>query len=440
MLRVPRDRTFRLLFAGQVVALLGTGLATIALALLAVDLAGEAAGAVLGTALAIKMVAYVGIAPVASALVARLPRRPLLVGLHLFRAAIVLFLPFVSAIWQVYLLVFALQAASAAYTPAFQALIPDVLRDEEEYTHALSLSRLAYDLESLISPILAAAALLVVSFHVLFAGTASGFLIAAGFVFAARRLPAPRRAEDAPFRARVTRGIGLYLATPRLRGLFALNLAVAAAGAMVIVNTVVIVQIGFGLPESAVALTLAAFGAGSMIIAVVMPDLVGRVGDRPAMLLGALLLALGMLLGPLAGTWPALLLLWFVTGAGSALVQVPVGRLLRRSARSEDRPALFAAQFALSHACWLPAYLLAGRLGAAAGTDTTFLVMAFLAGAGLVAALRLWPADDPETIAHRHDALAPDHPHLREHPPDPSGRHAHPFVLDRLHPRWGEGI
>jgi putative exporter of polyketide antibiotics len=43
----------------QVVALTGTGLATVALALLAFDLAGEAAGAVLGTALAIKMIAYV---------------------------------------------------------------------------------------------------------------------------------------------------------------------------------------------------------------------------------------------------------------------------------------------------------------------------------------------------------------------------------------------
>ena len=35
---------------------------------------------------------------------------------------------------------------------------------------------------------------------------------------------------------RTTRGLRIYLATPRLRGLLALNLAVAAAGAMVIVN------------------------------------------------------------------------------------------------------------------------------------------------------------------------------------------------------------
>jgi len=55
MLRTLRNPTFRHLFAAQIVALLGTGLATVALGLLAWQLAGGNAGAVLGTALAIKM-------------------------------------------------------------------------------------------------------------------------------------------------------------------------------------------------------------------------------------------------------------------------------------------------------------------------------------------------------------------------------------------------
>lgn len=67
MLRVLANRTYRHLFAAQVIALIGTGLATVALGLLAYDLAGANAGAVLGTALAIKMVAYVGVSPIAAA-------------------------------------------------------------------------------------------------------------------------------------------------------------------------------------------------------------------------------------------------------------------------------------------------------------------------------------------------------------------------------------
>ncbi len=67
MLDILSDRTYRHLFLAQVVALLGTGLATVALGLLAFDLAGDGAALVLGTVFTIKMVAYVGIAPIAGA-------------------------------------------------------------------------------------------------------------------------------------------------------------------------------------------------------------------------------------------------------------------------------------------------------------------------------------------------------------------------------------
>ena len=81
MLAVLANRTYRHLFLAQVIALVGTGLATVALGLLAYDLAGKQAGAVLGTALAIKMIAYIGVAPVVGAFADRLPRRAFLVAM-----------------------------------------------------------------------------------------------------------------------------------------------------------------------------------------------------------------------------------------------------------------------------------------------------------------------------------------------------------------------
>lgn len=241
MLAILENRTYRHLFLAQVIALVGTGLATVALGLLAFELAGAEAGAVLGTALAIKMIAYVGVAPVASAFAERVPRRAMLVALDLVRAAVAVFLPFVTEIWQVYVLIFVLQSASAAFTPTFQATIPDILPDEKEYTRALSLSRLAYDLESVVSPMLAAALLAFISFHSLFAGTVIGFLVSAALVISVV-LPSPKPSKPRGIYDRTTRGIRIYLATPRLRGLLAINLAVASAGALVIVNTVVYVQ------------------------------------------------------------------------------------------------------------------------------------------------------------------------------------------------------
>lgn len=441
MIEPLRDPTYRRLFGAQVIALLGTGLATVGLALLAYDLAGPDAGAVLGTALGIKMLAYVGVAPFAGALAERLPRRRLLVALDVLRLLVALLLPFVDQVWQVYLLIFVLQAASAAFTPSFQATIPDVLPEEGAYTRALSLSRLAYDLENLISPALAAAALALVSFHWLFAGTAAGFAVSAALVLSTR-LPQPVRDEQAQgFLERTTKGLRIYMATPRLKGLLALNLVAAAAGAMVIVNTVVVVREVLGGGDGDVALAHAVFGAGSMAAALALPRLLDTRADRLVMLAGAALLVVALPLLALAfalgAGWPAMLAGWLLLGLGYSTVLTPSGRLLRRSSAAEDRPSVFAAQFALSHACWLLTYPLAGWLGAAAGLAAASLGLAVPALLGLLAAFRLWPARDPEVLAHVHPDLPADHPHVRGAEPSVAGpRHAHPFAIDALHRQW----
>ncbi len=342
MLSPLRNRTYRHLFAAQVIALIGTGLATVALGLLAYDLAGADAGAVLGTALAIKMIAYVGVAPVVGAFADTLPRRGFLVAMDGVRAAIALLLPFVDQIWQVYLLIFLLQSASASFTPTFQATVPDVLPEEREYTKALSLSRLAYDLESLLSPTLAAALLAVISFHWLFAGTAVGFVGSALLVLSTtipQATPVERRGG---IYERTTRGIRIYLATPRLRGLLALNMAAAAAGAMVIVNTVVYVRSVLARPPADVAIALAVFGGGSMMAALLLPRILDRLPDRAVMLSGGGLLAAALAVlgifsqGNDTALWPVLLAVWFVLGLGYSAVLTPSGRLLRRSSRQQD--------------------------------------------------------------------------------------------------------
>jgi H+ antiporter protein len=438
MLDVLANRTYRHLFAAQVIALAGTGLLTVALGLLAYELAGADAGVVLGTALAIKMVAYVGVAPIVGAFANQLPRRAFLVSMDLVRAAVALLLPFITEVWQIYVLIFLLQSASAAFTPTFQATIPDVLPDEKDYTRALSLSRLAYDLESLLSPALAAALLTIISFHWLFGGTVVGFLCSAALVLSVR-LPQPVASErKGGIYDKTTRGLRIYLKTPRLRGLLALNLSVAGAGAMVIVNTVVIVRGVLGLPEDDVAVALACFGGGSMAAALLLPRVLDKLPDRAVMLPAATLLAVVLLAFAVAtwsGTigWPALLITWTLLGIGYSAVQTPTGRLLRRSAQAEDRPALFAAQFALSHACWLLTYPLAGWLGREVGISMTLAVLGLVTLIGFGLAAWLWPAHDPEEIAHAHPDLPPDHPHLREHRDQ---GHAHAFTIDDLHRRW----
>lgn len=448
------NRTYRYLFAAQVIALLGTGLSTVALVLLAYDLAGGGAGLVLGGALALKMVAYVGIAPVVGGIAHMLPRKPLLVTLDLSRALIVLYLPFVDSIWQVYILIFLLNSCSAGFTPTYQATLPDVLPDESEYTQALTLSRLAYDLENLLSPTLAALALLLVSYHALFAANAFAFLISA-FLVLSVALPMPRPSERTTgIWFNLSFGIKSYLATPRLRGLLILSLAVAAAGAMVIVNTVVYVRVYLGGSDTDTALVLAAAGAGSMIVAVSLPILLALVSDRSVMLAGGVLLALGLLLGFWMPDLLILLPIWFVLGAGLSAIQTPAGRLIRMSCREADRPAFFAAQFTLSHACWLVAYPLSGWLGKTAGLSSTFLVLAGIVIFAVLGAARAWPANEELALEHEHEELEHDHLHVHDehhqhsheswegqgahrhpHRHEPV-RHRHRYLIDLHHYHW----
>ena len=400
MLSVLRNVTYRRLFAAQIVALTGTGLLTVALGLLAYDLAGQDAGAVLGTALTIKMLAYVGLSPVINALVARLPKKRVLIGADLIRAAMALSLPFITDTWQIYVVIFLLQSASATFTPAFQSLIPTVLTDERDYTRALSLSRLAYDMEALVSPAIAALLLTLVTYNNLFIGTVAGFLFSA-FMVAITVLPpipAETGTQASSLWHRTTLGARIFWRNPRLRSLLALNLVVAAPTALVLVNTVVYVRDVLHRPDTDLALALACFGVGSMIVAISAPRVLDRFGDRAVMLTGAAMIPVVLsgttamtFLGMSANGWWLLLGLWFLLGAANSTILTPSSRLLRDASTEETRPYVFTAQFSLSHACYILTYPLAGWLGAAAGLGWAALSLTILAMIGSTGAFLSWP-------------------------------------------------
>ncbi len=157
------------------------------------------------------------------------------------------------------------------------------------------------------------------------------------------------------------------------------------------------------------------------------------------MLAGSILLAVGAALAAIVPGFGWLLPLWFALGAGYSLAQTPSGRLLRRSSGTSDRPALFAAQFTLSHAGWLVTYPLAGCVGAVHGLAASAFALALLGGMTILVAVRVWPADDPTVVEHRHDDLPADHPHWREGDRRGRGWHEHAYHIDAQHRAWPPG-
>ena len=407
-----RDAPYRLLFSAQVVALLGTGLLTVALSLLAYDIAPGSAGAVVATALTVKMVAYVAVAPAMAAVVAGLPPRVVLVGSDVVRVLVAATLPWVDQVWQVYVLIFVLQAASATFTPTYQALLPTVLPSKDDYTRALSYSRLAYDLEAVLSPLLAAVALLVVSYHGLFVGTAIGFVGSAVLVLRSRQGRGVTRVEaSVPFRRRLTAGVRLFGSRRQLRAVVALDLAAAGATAMVLVNTVVVARESLGRGADSVAVALGVFGAGSMVVALALPRVLRHRTERQVMLTGAVVVTAALAATALvtsSPSWSALLVVWFVLGAAASAVLTPTGQVITAAVSDGERPSAFAAHFSLSHACYLFAYPVAGWVGQAAGLPASAAVLTGVSALAATVAAMTWSSTETSTDASLDHPSRPD--------------------------------
>ncbi len=193
-----------------------------------------------------------------------------------------------------------------------------------------------------------------------------------------------------------------------------------------------------------------------MIAAINLPKVLDRVPDRPVMLLGAVIMAAGLVListGPsFSGVWP----IWFLVGLGWSLVQTPAGRVVNRSSSPADRSAFFSAQFALSHACWLIFYLVAGQFGTRFGVETTALLLGVSILVFTALAATLWPKQDEAVLIHAHAEKFHEHKHTHDihHEHDHEGwegaephshphrhqpvRHAHAYVIDDHHAVWPE--
>lgn len=402
MLLALRHTTYRRLLAAHLLSIMGTGLATISMGFLAFEVAGQGSAAILGSLFAVKISIYLIVAPFAPLIAARFGARKLLVVTDLARAGAAIMLPFVESVAAAFILIVLLQAASALFTPTYQATIPRVLTDEREYTGALALFRLTYDLETLVSPAIAGAILLILPSTALFWGTAIGFM-ASALLILATAIPAPvERSTELKPMAQLTRGFRLMFSLPSLRGVVALGFALAMSGSIILTLTIPIARGLLGASEAEASALLVSFGVGSILAAIVMPVGVERLGARRFMLIGISVLGISML-----AMWPVLLTipqtqayfavcaLWLVAGGGYSAMLGPIGRVLRDAVASEDLPDVFAAQFTLSHTWWLFAYLIAGFAGSAIGLGEVATGLALASLVAACVAARLWKTSPP---------------------------------------------
>jgi MFS family permease len=190
-----RLREYRLLFSGQVVSNLGDWLDFIALAVLIAYVweMGASALAALSIALAIP---WIFVAPLSGVLVDRWPKKQVLIGSDLLRAAIVACLVVAPSLPVLLVLVFLKTCVATFFGPAQQSTIRRLV-PEAQLHQANALSQLVTQSTKVIGPAIGGLLVAVTSPRVAFGVDAATFLLSAAILTRMRPIDDPRAARDA---------------------------------------------------------------------------------------------------------------------------------------------------------------------------------------------------------------------------------------------------
>ncbi len=136
-----RNREFRLLFAAKIISLTGSGVTTVGLALFAYQLTGGAsATAVIGNALTLRILAFLLFSQPAGVIADRINRKKILIAADVVRFSLLALFPLIAAVWQIYTLIFAINAVTAFFTYLVSALLVLLVKMPRVAKDALPLS------------------------------------------------------------------------------------------------------------------------------------------------------------------------------------------------------------------------------------------------------------------------------------------------------------
>jgi MFS transporter, NRE family, putaive nickel resistance protein len=424
LFRSLRNPVFARLYAAQATSLLGDALTWVGLALVAFELARQQSAVVLSSALTLRVTAFVLLAPLAGSIADRFDRKRIMVVTHAIRMVIVGLLPFVTHIWQIYVLIFTLNVFNAFFTPTYQATIP-LVTGQNDYPQAIALSSATYQLLGVLGPGIAGSVAGLIGARQVFFLDALSFLIAGVLILT---LPGQLRVESnqsSSTRGRTWRDVkngttSLFNDAYIRYGLF-MQLVASIAGAQILVNTVGYVQGTLKLGNLQYGWVMAAFGIGATISAVA----VGIVGQRftrtKVVLFGAGLITITLLPANYANL-PFLMILWLVAGMGQNFVNLPTQTLIADRIPTDAQGRVYGAHFAWSHLWWVISYPLAGWLG----SQFAFFEFFYggLIGLALLVVVQITLA--PHSHEHLHYPVLHDHKHVHDEEISLVKPHTHP--------------
>ncbi|OBX26148.1 NRE family putative nickel resistance protein-like MFS transporter [Gelidibacter algens] len=373
-----RNKLFAKLYLAQTISLLGDAFTWVGLALLAYQFGEEKAAIILATALTLRVTAFIIFSPFAGVLADRVSRKKILYITHFIRMGIVGCLPFVTEEWQIYVLVFLMNVFNAFFSPTYRSIIPQIV-EKSLYRQAIGLSAATYQLLGVLGPGLAGIMAIWLGAREIFLVDAATFVIAGILLVSLPKsaLDVTQKKDDDTVAQStwqdVLKGIRLLFSNHYVRFALLIELVSAVAGAMILVNTIVLVKGGLQLTDRDYGIIMAAFAIGATIAAFVSGAVDKSKSRRISLILGVLILGIAISFANYLN-FSMLFLVWIVAGLGQSLAEIPSETLIGETVPIKEQGKVYGSHFAFSHLWWAFAYPLAGFLG------TTFPDQSFLYG------------------------------------------------------------
>jgi MFS family permease len=322
------------------------------------------------------------LAPVAGALVDRLPRIRVMIGADVVRAVLAFALPFVDgSVAAVYVIAIGLSAGGVFFNPAAQSVVPAIVRERELVVANSGLWTAAVVSQIALAP-LAGAVVAGFGYTWAFWVNAASYVLSA-LVLRGLRLPAPPApAARTRWYADARAGISAITAHRLLRALAASQFLAALSAGATSALLVVLAREHLDLGAEDYGLLLGAIGVG----AAVGPLLLSRLTDHPrraAFVLGPFVVraAVDAVLATVTGLVSAMTAL-VAYGIGTSTGAVTFNSLLQGETPAQVRGRVFAGFDMLWQAGRLLSLLAGGLLADTIGIRAVY----YLAAALLLAA------------------------------------------------------
>ena len=331
---------YRRLFAAQTISRWGDTVNTVALVVLVFRLTGSGLG-VSGVVIA-EILPVLLLAPVAGAIVDRLPRVRVMVAADLWRTALAGVLPLADHhLAAVYAIAFGLSAGAVFFNPASASVLPAIVEKDELVAANSGLWSAAVVSQIALAPLGGA---LVTAW-----GVAPAFYLnAATFAISAATLARLRPASPPPppatgsWTRRIGEGARLLIADRLLRLLAVVQLLAALSAGATSALLVILAERHLGTGPGGFGLLLGAIGAGAALGPLLLPRLTTN-ARRPALVFGPYLLR-GLVDIILATTrnLPTAMAALALYGVGTSTGMITYTSLLQAEVPDQNRGRVFA--------------------------------------------------------------------------------------------------